>query len=85
MLRERRIPPHPRAPFRTNRKFPLSEKMRMKIPEVELPFETHSQKGDKKRRILLNNFDASVSLLAMESFVDLTDGIKYLRVVILAS
>ncbi|KAL6718616.1 hypothetical protein ACLMJK_002850 [Lecanora helva] len=55
---ERRIPPHPRAPLKLNPKFPPLEKLNMKVPDKELTFEIRPKKGDK-RRIFLNNFDAS--------------------------
>ena len=61
MLNRRRIPPQPRAPFKINHKLPSLEKMHMKIAEKELPFEIRSRRNSK-RRIFLNNFDASVSL-----------------------
>ncbi len=60
MLRERRIPPHPGMPCKLNHKFPPLEKLHMKISEKARPFDSHSKDG--KRRIFLNNFDASVRI-----------------------
>ena len=60
MLRERCVPPHPGMPFKLNHKFPPLEKLHMKIPAKARPFDPHSKDG--KRRIFLNNFDASVRI-----------------------
>lgn len=81
MLRERRIPPHPGAPFKLNHKLPSLEKMHMKIPEAELPFELRPNR-DAKRRIFLNNFDASVSFFPGLIFLSQTQEIKCRRVAI---
>ena len=65
MLRECRIPRHPGTPFKVNHKLPALHKMHMKIPEADMPFAVHSTR-DNKRRIFLNNFDASVSPSVVE-------------------
>ena len=58
MLRERQIPPQPGCPFKVNRNFPESSiKIAMK-PSKLLP----SPNGDKKVKVLVNSFDASVYL-----------------------
>ena len=59
MLRERSIPPQPGMPFKVNHKYPPLSKMHVKIADRCIPFEPPLG-GDRKRRLLLNNFDASV-------------------------
>ena len=65
MLRESLIPPQPGVPFRVNHKFPPLEKMNLKIADGNLSFKA-PPKSDRKRRLLLNNFDASVRLKILE-------------------
>ena len=60
MLDKSLIPPQPGMPFRINRKFPPLEKLNVVIPAQNIPFEKVA-KIDAKRRLLINNFDASVS------------------------
>ena len=64
MLKENVIPPQPGAPFPTNHKFPPLDKMNVKIADRTMKFEAYS-KGDGKRKILLNNFDAAVRSLTL--------------------
>ena len=59
MLRESSIPPQPGMPFKINPNFPPLSTMHVRIPDQNLPFEPPLG-GDGKRRLLLNNFDASV-------------------------
>ena len=59
MLRERSIPPQPGAPFEINHKYPPLSKMNIRIADRCIPLEPPLG-GDGKRRLLLNNFDASV-------------------------
>ena len=59
MLRERSIPPQPGMPFVVNHKYPPLSKVHVKIADRCIPFEPPLS-GDQKRRLLLNNFDASV-------------------------
>ena len=61
MLREGFIPPQPGMPFKINHKFPPLDKIHVKIADGNLTFKA-PPKGDGKRRLLLNNFDASVRL-----------------------
>ncbi|KAI9728586.1 MAG: Type I Iterative PKS [Cirrosporium novae-zelandiae] len=58
MLKENTIPPQPGMPFPTNHKFPPLEKMNVRIADKAMNFKAYS-KGDGKRKILLNNFDAA--------------------------
>ena len=59
MLRERSIPPQPGMPFKINHKYPPLSNMHIRIADQCIPFEP-PRGGDGKRRVLLNNFDASV-------------------------
>ncbi|MCJ1396229.1 hypothetical protein MMC18_009118 [Xylographa bjoerkii] len=58
MLRENVIPPQPGVPFAVNHKFPPLEKMNVRIADRLLDFKARP-KGDGKRKVLLNNFDAA--------------------------
>ncbi len=60
MLREKLIPPQPGTPFKINHKFAPVSKTHVRIADQCIPFEPPLG-GDGKRRLLLNNFDASVS------------------------
>ena len=62
MLREKSIPPQPGMPFRINHKFPPLAKMHVRISDQCIPFKPRLG-GDGKRRLLLNNFDASVRFI----------------------
>lgn len=59
MLREGRIPPHPGMPFPLNHKFSSLEEVHMRIPGESIVY--NARPNGEKRRIFLNNFDASVS------------------------
>ena len=59
MLREKSIPPQPGTPFKTNHLYPPLSKMNIRIADQCIPFKPPLD-GDGKRRLLLNNFDASV-------------------------
>ncbi|KAL9637500.1 MAG: hypothetical protein Q9164_002147 [Protoblastenia rupestris] len=58
MFRKGLIPPQPGMPFQTNTKFPPLDKMNIKIAADQQPFRP-SLTGNRKRKLLLNNFDAS--------------------------
>ncbi|MCJ1403808.1 hypothetical protein MMC11_007031 [Xylographa trunciseda] len=58
MLRENVIPPQPGMPFSINHKFPSLDKMNVRIADQILNFKSYA-KGDGKRKVLLNNFDAA--------------------------
>lgn len=60
MLRERQIRPHPGMPFTMNRNIPPFKDQCMCIHDEIRAF--HAGSDDDKRRIFINNFDASVSL-----------------------
>jgi len=60
MLRKNTIPPQPGMPRTLNAGFPPLEKMNVHVADEKLPFKATSRKGDGKRKILLNNFDAAV-------------------------
>jgi len=60
MLEQNSIPPQPGMPFRLNRKFPALENMNVIIPAQNMPF-LKSPKSNASRKLLVNNFDASVS------------------------
>lgn len=67
MLRERQIPPQPGWPFELNHKFPDLAKSGIKIatePTALVP----SAEGDGKIKIVVNSFDASVSITPLLSF-----------------
>ena len=55
------IPPQPGMPFQLNSKFPPLDKMHIKIASGKTPFNARPT-GDGKKKVLLNNFDASVRL-----------------------
>ena len=62
MLNKNSVPPQPGMPFQLNHKFPSLEKMNVVIPAHNIPF-VKASKPDAKRRLLINNFDASVSTM----------------------
>lgn len=66
MLRNNSIPPQPGAPFHMNRKFPPLQKMNVKIPRTCIGLKP-APGSDGKRKLLLNNFDASVSSVTLSS------------------
>ena len=55
------IPPQPGMPFTLNPKFPPLEKAHIKIADGVMELQPRPT-GDGKRKILVNNFDASVRL-----------------------
>lgn len=61
MQKPGRIPPQPGMPLKLNREFPSLGKMHIRIADStsELRCRPH---GDGKKKMLLNGFDASVSL-----------------------
>lgn len=61
ILRKGLIPPQPGMPFQLNPKFPTLDKRHVKIAAGKTSFERRPT-GDGTRKILLNNFDASVRL-----------------------
>ena len=60
MMRHNAIPPHVGIKGRINEKFPPLEKVNVCINRSLTPFKSQSG-GDGKRRVLLNNFNATVS------------------------
>ena len=72
MFRESSIPPQPGIPFEVNHNFPSLETMNIKISDKSMPFKAR-QKVDSKRKLLLNNFDASVSLSGGEKIIKWTN------------
>lgn len=66
MLRNNSVPPQPGAPFRMNRKFPPLQKMNVEIPFTSISLQP-APGSDGKRKMLLSNFDASVSFVALSS------------------
>lgn len=60
MLRERAIPPQPGWPFTLNPTFPPLAQHNVRISTKATPLKA-SPKGDKKVKLLVNSFDASVS------------------------
>lgn len=65
MLRERAIPPQPGWPFTINPNFPPLAQHNVKISTKITPLKP-SPKGDKKVKMLVNSFDASVSRMMIE-------------------
>ena len=59
MLREKTIPPQPGTPFEINQSYPPLSKLNIRIADQRIPFKPPIG-GDGRRRLLLNNFDASV-------------------------
>lgn len=55
------IPPQPGWPFKLNPKLPRMDKLNIKVADGKASFAARP-KGDGKKRLLLNNFDAAVSL-----------------------
>lgn len=64
MLRERAIPPQPGWPFTINPNFPPLAQHNVRISTKTTPLKP-SPKGDKKVKMLVNSFDASVSKVIM--------------------
>lgn len=60
MLQHQAIPPHPCAEAPLNDQFPALYENNINIPREALPF--HPCANDGKRRILINNFNATVCL-----------------------
>ena len=59
MLESDLIPPHPSTKAQLNRHFPPLSEKNIRIPQCSVPFLPSS--GNGKRRILINNFNATVS------------------------
>ena len=55
------IPRQPGWPFKLNPKLPRLDKMNIKVADGITPFMARPR-GDGKKKLLLNNFDAAVSL-----------------------
>jgi len=60
MLQKNVIPPHPGIKGRINHKFPPLAEMNVRIADSPVAFTAHPG-GDGRRKILLNNFNATVS------------------------
>lgn len=58
MFQKKIIPPHAGFKGRINHKFPPLDKMNIHIADSPIPFEAHNF---RRRKILLNNFNATVS------------------------
>ena len=54
------IPTQPGWPFKLNPKFPRLDKLNIKVADGKTPFMSRP-KGDGRKKLLLNNFDAAVS------------------------
>lgn len=61
-MRKNAIPPHVGIKGRINQKFPPLNEINVRIDRALNTFRAHAR-GDGKRRILLNNFNATVSLI----------------------
>ena len=59
-MRKNAIPPHVGIKGRINEKFPPLDKINVRINRTMTPFVAQAG-GDGKRRVLLNNFNATVS------------------------
>jgi hypothetical protein len=60
MLRKSSIPPHVGIKGRINTNFPDLRALNVHIPTTSIPF---TVPAGKKRKIMINNFDAAVSSL----------------------
>ena len=69
MLQKNVIPPHAGIKSRLNRKFPFLDEMNVQIAKSPVPFEDHRLNGNRKKKVLFNNFNATVSqtLLTIQS------------------
>lgn len=67
MLRERAIPPQPGWPFTLNPNFPplAQHNVRISTKTTLKP----SPKGDRKIKLLVNSFDASVSRMMIKCYI----------------
>jgi zearalenone synthase (nonreducing iterative type I polyketide synthase) len=63
MLENGVIPPHPGLKSRLNPDLPPLADMHIEVPSESRAFKA-ARCGDARRRILINNFNATVSLLA---------------------
>jgi hypothetical protein len=68
MLRERAIPPQPGWPFTLNPNFPPLAQHNVKIATKTAALKP-SPKGDKKVKILVNSFDASVGGMMIKRYM----------------
>lgn len=59
-MRKNMIPPHVGIKTRINREFPPLDNINVRINSALIAFKPHIR-GDGKRRVLLNNFNATVS------------------------
>ena len=60
MLQKNVIPPHAGIKSRINHKFPPLDRMNVHIADSQVEFKAHPG-GDGRRKIMLNNFNATVS------------------------
>lgn len=65
MFRKSRIPPHAGIKKEINQNISYISDMNIRIPNSSLPFTSRS--GEKQRRILVNNFNATVSVAEIYS------------------
>lgn len=61
MMRKNAIPPHVGIKGRINHTFPPLDEVNVRIDRELTAFKAHAR-GDGKRRVLLNNFNATVSI-----------------------
>lgn len=73
MMRKNAIPPHVGIKSRINDKFPPLEQVNVRIDRALSPFEPQTG-ADGKRRVLLNNFNATVSTITLATENTLTQG-----------
>ena len=59
-MRKNAIPPHIGIKTRINRNLPLLDEVNVRINRTLTAFKAHAR-DDAKRRVLLNNFNATVS------------------------
>lgn len=58
MFQKSRIPPHAGIQTRLNHKIEYIDDLNIRIPRSNIPFESRS--GQQRRRIMVNNFNATV-------------------------
>lgn len=67
MMRKNAIPPHVGIKGRINHKFPPLDEINVRIDRELTAFKAHAR-GDGKRRVLLNNFNATASMIQKKTF-----------------
>ena len=64
MMRKNAIPPHVGIKGRINQKFPPLDEINVRIDLALTAFKAHAR-SDGKRRVLLNNFNATVGIFSV--------------------